>query len=72
MTESKPLVPDESSLQRQFTRAEDAFPKIPFQIILGYFLKGQKGIAHVSNEFPVKTKKWEGQTGCDYLVISDG
>lgn len=57
MTESKPLVLHESSLQRQFNRAEDASPKIPFQIILDYFLNGQKSIARVSNEFPVKTKK---------------
>lgn len=61
-SESKTLIPQESSLERQFNRLVDIFPKILSQIIPCYLLNGQNNIARAPSEFPVKTQRREGRT----------
>lgn len=61
-TESKTLLLQESSLERQFNRLKGIFPKILPQIILCYLLKGQNNVTRAPSEFPINTQRWEGRT----------
>ena len=55
-TESKTLILQESSLERQFNRLEDLFPKMLSQIILCYLLNRQNNITCAPSEFPIRTQ----------------
>lgn len=73
MTESKPLALQESSLQRQFNRVGDAFPNILSQIIMGCLLNVQKNTLMFQINFLSRPRsEKDKQSGCGYLVISDG